>query len=134
MDYSKEQLMRTFLIGILISFHIFAASWSELEEGKQYQLNQSFQLPQLGERSGSMLDLSKGENFLLKEISALELGFPVTLYLFRYNNCPGPALKTDMELIAVSGTTPLVEVGVQLETCELSIYLETKDSFSQSLF
>lgn len=123
--------MRLFLIGIIISFNIFAANWTDLEEGKSYKLSQTFQLPQV-ERSGSLLDIMKGDKVTLKEIMPLELSFPVMAYIFKYHNCPGTALKTDMELVTVQNTG--VEVGAVLEECELSVYVETKDIESKSLF
>lgn len=124
--------MRIFLIGIIISFNIFAANWSDLEDGSRYTLNQTFQLPQIGERSGSLLDFMKGETFTLKEIMPLPIGFPVFAYIFKYDNCPGTALKTDLELVMVKDSS--VEVGAQMEECELSVFVEGKDYYSQSLF
>ena len=123
--------MRLFLIGIIISFNIFAVNWTELEEGKAYKLSQSFQLPQI-ERSGSLFDIVKGDQVTLKEIMPLELSFPVMAYIFKYHNCPGTGMKTDMELVTVQNTG--VEVGAVLEKCELSVYVETRDIDSKSLF
>jgi len=70
----------------------------------------------------------------LKEIMPLSM-VNVMLYIFDYKNCPGPAMKTDMEIIPVNGTSPVVEIGAQLEeNCELNIYIENKDLMSTSLF
>ncbi len=124
--------MRIFLIGIIISFNIFAASWSDLEEGANYKLTQDFQLTQVGERSGSMLDFIKGESYTLKEIMPLPIGFPLTAFIFRHNNCPGTALKTDVDLVTVNDSG--VIVGAILEECELSVYVEGKDYYTNSLF
>lgn len=127
--------MRIFLILCLISVNVFAAeNWSDLTAGNNYKLTQNFQLPQV-ERSGSLLDFSKGEKLRLKEIVPLAMpGALLTLYIFDYLNCPGPQLVTDMEIIPVNGTSPLVEVGAFVEKCELNVYLETKDYYTKSLF
>ena len=39
----------------------------------------------------------------------------VVLFRFDYKNCPGSDMKTDMEIIPVKNTSPVVEVGAQLE-------------------
>lgn len=126
--------MRLFLALFLVSFSALAANWSDLEEAKTYKLSQSFQLPQM-DRSGSLLDFLKGESLTLKEVMALGLpGVDVTLFVFNYNNCPGPAMTTDMEIVPVEGSTPLVEVGAKVESCEVNLYIETKDFYNKSLF
>lgn len=127
--------MRVFLILCLISVNVFAAeNWSDLKAGNNYKLTQNFQLPQV-ERSGSLIDFSKGEKFLLKEIVPLAMpGALLTLYIFDYLNCPGQEMVTDMEIIPVNETSPLVEVGAFVEKCELNVYLETKDYYTKSLF
>ena len=126
--------MRLFFISLLFSFSAFAANWSELFPGKSYSLFQSFQLKQL-ERSGSLLDFTKGDLFALKEIIPLSMpGALLNLYIFDYPKCPGTDMETDMEIIAVKGSSPLVEVGAFVEECELRIYLETKDFNRKSLF
>lgn len=125
--------MRSFLILFLISFNALAVEWTDLSERTVYKINQDFQLTQL-ERSGSKLDISKGDQVYLKEIMPLSM-VNVMLYIFDYKNCPGPAMKTDMEIIPVNGTSPVVEIGAQLEeNCELNIYIENKDLMSTSLF
>lgn len=124
--------MRLFLIGMLLSFNLFAGEWADLEEGTNYKLTQNFQLPQTGERSGSILDFSKGDSFTLKEIMPLPIGFPLTAFIFRHNNCPGTAIKADVELVTVEATG--VVVGAALDECELSVYVEGQDYYSTSLF
>jgi hypothetical protein len=124
--------MRIFLLFCLMSFNAFSAEWSDLEEGKTYKLTQNFQLPTSGERSNSILDFSKGESFTLKEIMPLPIGFPLTSFIFNHHNCPGSQLKTDVELVTVEENG--VVVGAVLEDCELSIYVEGKDYYSNGLF
>jgi hypothetical protein len=126
--------MRLFVALFLVSFSSLAANWTDLHAGKTYRLNQSFQLAQI-ERSRARLDFSRGESFLLKEVVPLSIpGALLALYIFDYPNCPGPELATDMEIIPVAGTSPLVEVGAQVEECALSMYIEIKDQHAKSLF
>ncbi len=125
--------MRLFIGLMLVSFNLFAANWNELEEKTQYQLTQSFQLPQI-ERSGSLLDIMKGENFLLTEVTGLDM-INVSLFVFEYKNCPGRSMKTDMEIIPVNNTSPVVEIGAQvIEGCKLEIFIENKDLMTNSFF
>ncbi len=126
--------MKFLIMALLLSSSLFASTWDELDTKATYKLSQSFQLPQT-ERSGSILELVKGEKFELKEIVPLEIpGALLTLFIFDYSNCPGIEMKTEMEIIPVNDTSPKVEVGALIEKCELQIYLETKDLDSNSLF
>lgn len=125
--------MRLFLFLLVFSFNALAVEWTELEDGAQYKITQDFQLSQF-ERSGSKLDISRGDKVELKETVALSM-INVMLYIFNYKNCPGEAMTTEMEIIPVHGTSPVVEIGAQLEEkCELHIYIENKDLMSNSLF
>jgi hypothetical protein len=125
--------MPIFLILSLFSFNAFASEWSDLVKGKEYRITQDLQLSQK-ERSGSKLDISQGDKVRLNSAEALS-AIGVTLYVFDYKNCPGPAMTTEMEIIPVQANRPVIEVGAQLETnCELHIYLENKDLKSKSLF
>jgi len=123
--------MRLFIGLMLLSFNILAADWSELELDQKYKLTQSFQLPQL-ERSRSLVDVMENEEFVLKEIIGLDIG--VVLFQYDYQNCPGQSLKTDMEIIAVKNTSPMIEVGAQIEKCILEIFIENKDLMTTSFF
>jgi hypothetical protein len=125
--------MRLFIGLMLVSFNLFAANWNELEEKTQYKLTQSFQLPQI-DRSGSLLDIMKGENFLLTEVTGLDM-INVSLFVFEYKNCPGRSMKTDMEIIPVNNTLPVVEIGAQvIGGCKLEIFIENKDLMTNSFF
>ena len=125
--------MRLFIGLMLVSLNLFAANWSELEEKTQYKLTQSFQLPQI-ERSGALLDLMKGEKFVLSQITGLDM-IHVSLFVFEYKNCPGQSMKTDMEIIPVNNTSPVVEIGAQVTVgCKLEIFIENKDLISNSFF
>ncbi|MBA2406103.1 MAG: hypothetical protein H0V66_15110 [Bdellovibrionales bacterium] len=124
--------MRLFIGLMLLTVNVFAADWNELEIQQKYRLTQSFQLPQL-ERSKSLVDFLEGEEVVLKEIVGLDM-IKVVLYKFDYKNCPGPAMKTDMEIIPVKNTSPVVEIGAQLENCTLEIFIENKDLMSTSFF
>lgn len=121
------------LIGLLlISFNAFATDWNDLEIDQKYTLQQSFQLPQI-EKNKSFIDLMEGEAVVLKEIIGLDM-INVSLFKFEYKNCPGVEMKTDMEIIPVKNTSPVVEVGAELEQCMLEIFIENKDLMTSSLF
>lgn len=125
--------MRLLILGLIfVSFNLYAAEWNDLEMDQKYTLTQSFQLPQI-ERSGSLVDVLEGEEVVLKDIIALDM-IKVMLFKFDYKNCPGPDMKTDMEIIPVKNTAPVVEVGAQLEKCSLEIFIESKDLMSTSFF
>lgn len=109
-----------------------ATEWHEMAPGKSYKLSQSFELTQR-ERSSSMVDFSKGERLVLKEVLSLSLpGTSLALYVFDYPKCPGREMTTDMEVIPVEESD--VEASTQLEDCEVNMYIETKDLYSKSFF
>jgi hypothetical protein len=122
-----------FLIFFMLAFNLHAASWSELEVGEVYTLGQSFQLRQI-ERSNASQDFTAGERFSLSD--RVNLGhIKVSLFIFDYLNCPGSQMRTEMEIIAVKDTSPVVEVGAQLEkNCKLELFLENRDIRSRSIF
>ncbi len=122
------------LLGLsLLTLNLQAATWNDLEVSQQYKITQQISLKQM-ERSGSLLEILPNETFVLKEVIGLDM-INVVLYRLKYKNCPGPELKTEMEIISVKNTTPVVEVGTQIEeNCMLEIFLETKDLRSESLF
>jgi hypothetical protein len=123
-----------FLLSMLVSFSALPSTWFDLEEEKTYKLTQNFQLPQL-ERSHSLIDFSKGETFKLKEIIPRIIpGASLTLYLFEYKNCPGAEMVTDIEIIDVTDSRPLIQVGMKVQGCELNMFLENKDLSGKSLF
>lgn len=120
-------------LALTLSFNTFAADWNSLEIGNTYELKQSFSLPEL-ERSGSSVDFMAGEKVSLRDIYPLDM-IKVVLYEFEYANCPGKDIKTDMEIIPVQGTSPVVEAGAQLQqNCILEVFLETHDLYTESLF
>jgi hypothetical protein len=127
--------MRLFIALFLLTTQVFATDWSDLEIGSNYKLTQSFQLKQL-ERSGSILEVMQGQEVELKALIPLSIpGVSLALYIFDYKACPGPDMVTDQEIIPVDRTSPLVEVGVLLDAgCELNVYVELKDYYSNSLF
>ena len=126
--------MRLFLVLFLISFSALATSWENLRPGQDYKLTQSFELPIY--RSNSMMSFMKGEGFYLKEVVPLAIpgGFQMALFIFDYKNCPGPQMETDLEIVEVERTSPVVKAGAQLEKCEMNVYIEMKDYYSNSLF
>lgn len=127
--------MRLFLVLLFVSFSALASTWDVLRPGEDYKLSQSFQLP-LDDRSGSFLDFMKGDEVSLNEIVPLAIpgGFNMLLFIFDYKNCPGPQMTTEMEIVPVQETFPVVKAGAFLEKCELKVYIELKDYYAQSLF
>ena len=80
------------------------------------------------------MDVMKGESFLLTEVTGLDM-INVSLFIFEYKNCPGRSMKTDMEIIPVNDTSPVAEIGAQVvEGCKLEIFIENKDSMTNSFF
>jgi hypothetical protein len=121
------------LIALIFSLNLMATSWDLQEISHSYDLEQSIVLKQL-EKSGSFIHLMADDKFVLEEIIALDM-IRVTLFRYKYLKCPGKDLKTEMEIIAVKEASPLVEVGVQLETdCFLEVFIENKDLRADSIF
>lgn len=117
------------LLASLFAFSAHAGIWNDLEIDQNYKLGQSFELPVI-EGNLSSVKISEGEEVILKDIVPLDM-INVVLFLFDYKNCPGQNVKTDMEIIPVHN----VEIGALLEKeCQLEIYLETRDIYSESLF
>jgi len=109
-----------------------ASTWLNLQESKNYQLTQNISLPQT-ERSGSLLGLSQSDVFLLKSIERSSDNLMV--YTFGQSVCPGPQMRTDLEIIPVQETSPMVEIGAQfIEDCELKIFISDQDLHSTSIF
>ncbi len=107
-------------------------NWFDLELGTEYVLMQDLSLPQR-ERSGSILEISQGQKFVLKEVVGITMG--LMMFNLEYKNCPGPAMETEVEIIPVNGTSPLIEVGAMVaENCELWVYVEGKDFWTNSFF
>jgi hypothetical protein len=101
-----------------------------MDTDTEYTIQQNMSLPQTV-RSGSILEIMKGEKFLLKE--KLGMGMGLALFNFEYKNCPGPEMETDVEVIPVEGTP--IEVGAMVaQGCELWVYVELKDFWTKSLF
>lgn len=129
--------MRLFFAFMLVSFNLYAAgnvSWYDFEYNQKTKLTQSIQLKQLHERSGSLIEIKQGDGFVLR--NAMGLGsLNVVLFTFDYLNCPGPQMRTDMEIIPVKNTYPVVEIGAQLtQNCKLEIFVENKDLMTKSFF
>ena len=125
--------MRLFIALMLVSFNLFATvDWYDLELDQNLKITQSFSLKQKI-AAGSMVDIVKGQKFVIKDIIGLDM-INVVLYQLEYKNCPGPQMKTGMEIIPVNNTSPVVEIGAQLEKCTLEIFIETKDLMTPSFF
>ena len=126
--------MRLFIALFLISFSALATTWENLRPGQDYKLTQSFELPIY--RQNSMMSFMKGESVYLKTVEPLAIpgGFNMALYIFDYKNCPGPQMETELEIVEVENTSPVVKAGTLLESCELKVYIEIKDYYKESFF
>ena len=126
--------MRYIFLFLFFAFSAHAVSWMDLEVNQRYALTQTLDL-KLKQTQNKTLSLIKGERFKLKDILPLELpGAPLVLYIFDYKKCNNVNLKTDLEIIPVEETSPLVEIGAEVENCEFKIYIELKDLSSNSIF
>lgn len=121
--------MRSFMLLIFVSFPAVAMNWFDMETRKDYSIIQNLSLPQR-ERSQSILEITKGEKFYLKEING---GAGLGIFNFEYKSCPGQELETEVEVIPVEGTP--FEVGAMVASgCELWVFVELKDFWTPSIF
>ncbi len=126
--------MRLLLISLFFTFSALATDWSNLEKNNSYKLLQSFELAQSNNK-GIVLSFIKGEKLKLNEVLDLAMpGLFLTLFKFEYQNCTSMNLTTDMFIIKINDSSPVVEVGAEVVNCELVIYLETKDYYTKSFF
>ncbi|MFL5786387.1 MAG: hypothetical protein ACJ76H_17340 [Bacteriovoracaceae bacterium] len=124
--------MRLFILLSLISVQAFALDWFDMDTDSEYTIQQNLSLHQK-ERSGSILEISKGEKFVLKD--KVGMGMGLALFNFAYENCPGQQMETEVEEIFVDGTTPVIEVGAMVASgCELWVYVDLHDFWTKSLF
>jgi hypothetical protein len=123
--------MKILLTLLLFSVNAFALDWWDLEANQKYKITQDFQLPQT-ERSGSLLDVSVGDEVVFKYKVGIP-GLNTQIFVFDYLACPGPQMETDLKYFPVQGTSPVINVGVHVEpVCELNVFIETKDVFTKS--
>ncbi len=119
--------MRLFLLLALMSFNAFAIPWADLENYDTYTLQQEFELKQK-ERSGSMIVFPKGTKLRLFEKTG---AMGMALFKMVWIGCPGNDMETEMEIVKVKPSS--AEIGVvAMPRCELWIYLESKDYWTES--
>ncbi|HXH32078.1 MAG TPA: hypothetical protein VNJ01_14815 [Bacteriovoracaceae bacterium] len=124
--------MRVFFFLLLLSCNAFSSEWADLVENDEYKIVQKISLPVLGSNA-TIVELTPGDKFKLREIYALSMG--VVAYSFVAKKCPGRSVRTEMEIIPVQQTNPVIEIGVQLEKeCELNIFIEGQDTWTPSIF
>ncbi len=126
--------MRTFLALVLLSFNAIAGAveWTDLTPGGVYRITQGAVLPVRGGQ-GRTVQVRPGDFYRLKQVEPLVSN--VILFSFDIKNCPGPNLQSEMTILPVQGTNPVVEVGFQLEkSCQMWIFLEGKDTWTKSIF
>ncbi len=113
---------------LTLSFNALAMSWFDLENGVTYKLTQPMSLPQ--KLNGTILELPAGEPFILKRVAG---GAGLGILSFHYVNCPGEEMETEVEVIPVKNSP--VEIGAMVaEGCELWVYVELKDYFTEATF
>ena len=126
--------MRSLLVLFVLVFssQVLASSWNDLEIGETYTLNQEIVLVS-NSPSESSFHIPAGTKLSHSDLIPLDM-ISVMLYLFKLPKCPGNDFETQMEIIPVQGTSPLVEIGAQVASnCQLEIYIETKDIYSSSI-
>jgi hypothetical protein len=80
------------------------------------------------------LNFERGEEYILEQSISLDM-INVVLLQFKSLSCPGPDMVTELEIIPVQASAPVVEIGAQLQqNCKLEIYIESKDFITQSFF
>jgi hypothetical protein len=120
--------MRLFILLALVSFNAFALQWADLDVYETYTLQQGFQLQQK-ERSGSMLDFSKGQKLRLIEKKGM---IGLVFLNFNYIGCSGNQMETEVEVIPVKNSP--IEIGaVAMPNCELWMYVDAGDYWTESI-
>lgn len=116
------------IITLILSLNFAYATnleWGDLELYEQYTLTQPLEFP-------GLTTIQSGEKFEMQDAFGGEAGL---IYLeMHLLNCQNPDLVTEIEIIK-----PELEhdrsIGVQLDTgCNLGIWVEGKDYYSQSFF
>ncbi|GEM_PF-6135080 len=120
------------LLAIVLSSQVYAGNWNDLEIGQDYTLNQEIQLISNSPSNGQFHILA-GTKLNLTDLIPLDM-ISVLLYQFSLPGCPGNDFETQMEIIPVQETSPLVEIGAQVASnCKLEIFIETKDIYSEAI-
>lgn len=100
--------------------------WQDLESEKSYTLTQSIHLvPEF--------KLPQGQRLELRELGPLP-GLAVTSFSLYLSACPWPDGKSEMTLVLAAGASAGSEVGVELNSCAVEIYVENKDLPTLSFF
>jgi hypothetical protein len=126
--------MRSLLVLFVLVFssQVFASSWNDLEIGEGYTLKQELTLVS-NSPGQSQFHIPAGTKLVHSDLFPLDM-ISVMLYQFKLPNCPGNDFETQMEIIPVQETSPLVEIGAQVASnCLLEIFIETRDIYSSSI-
>ncbi len=117
------------LLSLVLSSTVFAGSveWSDMEMEGQYFLKQDVVFE-------NGISFKAGEPFYMVDLVAGEI--PVMYFEMYYAGCTDYAATADLILVNIPQPDRKdVVVGAQLyEDCNLGIYIEPKDYYSQSLF
>ncbi len=125
--------MRSLLVLFVVVFssQVFASSWNDLEIGQDYTLSQELNLK--FKSNNDVFNIPSGTAVNLYDMLPLDM-INVVLYQFKLPKCPVNDFETEMEIIPVQETSPLVEIGAQVASnCLLEIFIETKDIYSSSI-
>ena len=126
--------MRSVLVLFILAFssQVFAMSWNDIEEGQTYTLTQELKLVS-NSPGRAALHIPAGTVLTKTEVLPLDM-IMVMLYKFNFSGCPEKDFETEMEIIPVVGTSPVVELGAQVAgNCVLEVFIETKDIYTNSI-
>ena len=117
------------LLSLVLSTSLFAGSveWSDMEIENQYVLKQDVAFE-------NGITFKAGEHFIMADLLAGEI--PVMYFEMYYTGCTDYGATADLILVNIPQPDRKdVVIGAQLyEGCNLGIYIEPKDYYSQSLF
>lgn len=117
-----------FLVSLVFSTSIFAANleWYDLEMYGRYFLKQDITFD-------NGISFKAGEQFDMLDFIAG--GVPVAFFQMHQVNCQNADQTAEMILVDVPGENKNTVIGAQLEEgCNLGLYVETKDFFTESPF
>lgn len=121
---------------LAITSNAFASDlvWSDLVKGNTYTLTQTIGLEKLDTKTKA--EVPAGASLRLEDRMSLPM-IKVELYKFDLSKyCDDNDLTTDISLIEIKQPNgKIITVGADIaEDCLLEVYLETKDSFTTSIF
>lgn len=114
-------------LSLFLSFNAFAASvqWTDLELYSEYKTTQDIVFE-------NGFTFPAGEVFELRAMDPLTIpGYPMMYLQFHQKNCVNVDQTAELSLLEIGPTV----VGIDMEEgCNLGMYLEVKDIYSDSSF